>query len=156
MSANAGASERCLRPPVGRVEGMSVRRIPPDEVPRDRSAIEGDGFTATFAAFDASPRQDTWHHHGDHDIVAYLLAGSIDIEAPDDGVIEMRPGDLVHIERRTVHREVYLGHIEMVGFDVGVGPGRIEANEQSAHEPQDNKHATTEGDTEKDITDAFE
>jgi mannose-6-phosphate isomerase-like protein (cupin superfamily) len=135
---------------------MSVRRIPPDEIPRDRSAIEGDGFTATFAAFDASPRQDTWHHHGDHDIVAYLLAGSIDIETPDDGVIEMRPGDLVHIERRTVHREVYLGHIEMVGFDVGVGPGRIEANEQSAHESQDNKHATTEGDTEKDITDAFE
>jgi len=22
-------------------------------------------FTATFASFDASPRQDTWHHHGD-------------------------------------------------------------------------------------------
>jgi hypothetical protein len=39
----------------------------------------------------------------------------------------MRPGDLVHIERQTVHREVYEGHIEMVGFDVGTGPGRIEA-----------------------------
>jgi hypothetical protein len=68
----------------------------------------------------------------------------------------MRPGDLVHIERRTVHREVYLGHIEMVGFDVGAGPGRIEANEETAHESQDSKHATTEDETEKDIANAFE
>jgi len=109
---------------------MSVRRIPPDEVPRDRSAIEGDGFTATFPSFDATAREDTWHHHGDHDVVAYLLTGSIDIETPDDGVVEMRPGDLVHIERQTIHREVYEGHIEMVGFDVGTGPGRIEAVEE--------------------------
>jgi mannose-6-phosphate isomerase-like protein (cupin superfamily) len=129
-------------------------------MPRDRSAIEGDGFTATFAAFDASPRQDTWHHHGDHDIVAYLLVGSINIETPDDGIIEMRPGDLVHIERHTVHREVYQGHIEMVGFDVGVGPGRIEANEEVAHEAQNNKQAVpqddAENETKKDIADAFE
>jgi hypothetical protein len=39
----------------------------------------------------------------------------------------MQPGDLVHIERRTVHREVYDGYTEMVGFSVGSGPGRIEA-----------------------------
>jgi len=139
---------------------MAVRRIPPDEVPHDRSAIEGDGFTATFASFDASPRQDTWHHHGDHDIVAYLLKGSIDIETPDDGTIEMRAGDLVHIERQTVHREVYEGHIEMVGFDVGRGPGRVEANEENPHESQDNTQAVTEEDaeneTKKDIADAFE
>jgi mannose-6-phosphate isomerase-like protein (cupin superfamily) len=139
---------------------MPVRRIPPDEMPHDRASIEGDGFTATFATFDASPRQDTWHHHGDHDIVAYLLAGSINIETPDDGIIEMRPGDLVHIERHTVHREVYLGHIEMVGFDVGVGPGRIEANEETARESQDNKQAVTgedaQNETNKDIADAFE
>jgi len=110
---------------------VSVHRIPPEEVPHDRSAIEGDGFTATFASFDASPRQDNWHHHGDHDIVAYLVTGSIDIETPHDGAIEMRPGDLVHIERGTVHREAYEGHIEMVGFDVGTGPGRIEATEEA-------------------------
>jgi quercetin dioxygenase-like cupin family protein len=106
---------------------MSVRRIAHEDVPRDRSAIEGDGFASTFASFDAPTRQDTWHHHGDHEIVAFLLAGSVDIETPDDGIVEMRPGDLVHIERGTVHREVYRGHIEMVGFDVGNGPGRVEA-----------------------------
>jgi hypothetical protein len=37
----------------------------------------------------------------------------------------------VHIERGTVHREVYEGHIEMVGFDVGTGPGRIDAKEEA-------------------------
>jgi hypothetical protein len=72
----------------------------------------------------------------------------------------MRPGDLVHIERGTIHREVYHGHIELVGFDVGVGPGRIEANEEAAHGSQGSKQAKAEDDeekaTEKDITDAFE
>jgi quercetin dioxygenase-like cupin family protein len=106
---------------------MPIHRIPRDEVPSDRSAVEGEGFTATFASFDASTREDTWHHHGDHDIIAYLLTGSISIETPREGVIQKQPGDLVHIERGTVHREVYDGYIKMVGFSVGSGPGRIEA-----------------------------
>ena len=107
---------------------MVVRRIPRDEVPSDRSAIEGDGFTATFASFDAPEREDTWHHHGEHDIVAFLLSGEISIETPEDGVLDLHPGDLCQIERGTIHREVYRGHIEMVGFTVGEGPGRIEAS----------------------------
>jgi ethanolamine utilization protein EutQ (cupin superfamily) len=78
---------------------MPIHRIPRDEVPRERSAVEGEGFTATFASFDASTREDTWHHHGDHDIIAYLLTGSISIETLGEGVIQMQPGDLVHIER---------------------------------------------------------
>jgi quercetin dioxygenase-like cupin family protein len=138
---------------------MPVRRIPPEEMPRDRSAIEGDGFTATFATFDAPTREDTWHSHGEHDIIAYLLAGSIRIETPDEGVTHLQPGDLVHIERGTVHREIYEGHIQMVGFDVGTGPGRIEANEATAHESHDSKRSTAEdaeNATEKDIADAFE
>jgi quercetin dioxygenase-like cupin family protein len=106
---------------------VPIHCIPRDEVPRDRSAVEGEGFTATFASFDASTRKDTWHHHGDHDIIAYLLTGSIGIGTPGEGVIQMQPGDLVHIERGTVHREVYDGCTEMVGFGVGSGPGRIEA-----------------------------
>jgi quercetin dioxygenase-like cupin family protein len=114
-------------PEIGSLATMPIHRIPRDEVPRDRSAIDEEGFTATFASFDASTRKDTWHHHGDHDIIAYLLAGSISIETPREGVTQMQPGDLVHIERGTVHREVYEGHVEMVGFTVGNGPGRIEA-----------------------------
>jgi quercetin dioxygenase-like cupin family protein len=105
---------------------MAVRRIAKDEVPSDRSAIEGQGFTATFAAFDAPEREDTWHHHGEHDIIAFLLEGAIAVETPEDGTINLRAGDLVHIDRRTVHREIYRGHIEMVGFNVGDGPGRVD------------------------------
>lgn len=87
---------------------------------RDRST----GFTATSASFDAPDREDTWHHHGEHDIVAFLIAGNIAVERPNEDAVMLQPGDLVHIERGTIHKEVYRGHIEMVGFNVGNGPGR--------------------------------
>ena len=105
---------------------MAVRRIPKGEVPTDRSAIEGQGFAATFASFDAPTREDTWHHHGEHDIIAFLLEGAIAVETLEDGTVDLGAGDLVHIERGTVHREIYRGHIEMVGFNVGDGPGRVD------------------------------
>ena len=107
---------------------MAVKRIAKEDVPTDRSAIEGQGFTATFASFDAPDREDTWHHHGEHDIVAFLMAGSITVERPNEDAVLLQPGDLVHIERGTIHKEVYRGHIEMVGFNVGDGPGRVEAS----------------------------
>jgi quercetin dioxygenase-like cupin family protein len=108
---------------------MPVRRIPPSEIPHARSAVEGDGFTATVASFDASGREDVWHHHGDHDIIAYVIEGQIRIEtrsADGSETLQLEPGDLVHIERGTIHREVYEGHIGLVGFDVGSGPGRVD------------------------------
>jgi hypothetical protein len=58
---------------------MAVRRIAREDVPTDRS-IEGQRFAATFASFEALDREDTWHHHGEHDIVAFLIAGSITVE----------------------------------------------------------------------------
>lgn len=108
---------------------MAVRRIPPSEIPHDRSAVEGDGFTATVAMFDASSREDVWHHHGDHDIIDYVIEGRIRIETQSvDGIetLQLEAGDLVHIERGTIHREAYEGHIGLVGFDVGTGPGLVD------------------------------
>ena len=108
---------------------MGVRRIASDEMPTDRSAIEGDGFTATVASFDAPAQEDSWHHHGDHDIIAFILEGRIRIETTtgDTGeVMELGPSDLVHIERGTIHREAYLGRIRLVGFNVGSGVGRVD------------------------------
>jgi quercetin dioxygenase-like cupin family protein len=106
---------------------MAVRRIQPSEIPHDRSAIEGDGFTATVAWFDPPTRVDTWHHHGGHDIIAYVIEGHIRVETADENeAVQLGAGDLVHIERGTVHREAYEGHIGLVGFDVGTGPGRID------------------------------
>jgi quercetin dioxygenase-like cupin family protein len=110
---------------------VGVRRFSKSDVPVDRAAIDGRGFSATFASFDAPERKDTWHHHGEHDVVAYLLSGGIIVETPDDAAEELQPGDLVHIERGTIHREIYRGHVEMVGFTVGNGPGRIEASDNS-------------------------
>jgi hypothetical protein len=50
-------------------------------------------------------------------------------EIPHDR-IRMRPRDLVHIERGTVHPKSYESHIEIVGSDMGTGPGRIEVGDE--------------------------
>jgi uncharacterized RmlC-like cupin family protein len=45
-----------------------------------------------------------WHHHGDHDTVAYVVRGVFRVETAD-GVVAGDPGDFVHIPPHTVHRE---------------------------------------------------
>jgi len=45
-----------------------------------------------------------WHHHGDHDTVAYVVRGEFRVETAH-GVVENHPGDFVHIPAHTVHRE---------------------------------------------------
>lgn len=45
-----------------------------------------------------------WHHHGDHDSVAYVVRGAFRVETAD-GVVDGRPGDFLHIPAHTVHRE---------------------------------------------------
>jgi quercetin dioxygenase-like cupin family protein len=110
---------------------MAVTHIRSDDMPDDRSAIEGGTFTATVGRF--SPVSDdpgAWHHHGDHHIVAYLISGDVRIESGPGGltVTQPGPGDLVHIEPRTVHRERYAGDVAIVGFSVGAGVGRIDVD----------------------------
>ena len=48
-----------------------------------------------------------WHHHGEHDTIAYVVQGAFRLESGPDGldVTDARPGDFVHIPARTVHRE---------------------------------------------------
>jgi uncharacterized RmlC-like cupin family protein len=45
-----------------------------------------------------------WHHHGDHDTIAYVVSGGFRVETAT-GVVEGNPGDFVHVPARTVHRE---------------------------------------------------
>ena len=45
-----------------------------------------------------------WHHHGDHDTVAYVVSGAFRVETRD-GVVQGDPGDFVHVPAHTVHRE---------------------------------------------------
>ncbi|MGH2499657.1 MAG: cupin domain-containing protein, partial [Candidatus Limnocylindria bacterium] len=48
-----------------------------------------------------------WHHHGEHDTVIYVLAGTIGLEYGRRGerAITANAGDFVHLPPRTVHRE---------------------------------------------------
>jgi quercetin dioxygenase-like cupin family protein len=108
---------------------MSVRNIASSEIPTDRSAIEGEGFTATVATFEAPPGgPGGWHHHGENHVIGYLISGTARIEWGHDGtlVTDPAPGDLIHIEPGTIHRETYEGHVALAGFTVGTGPGRVD------------------------------
>jgi quercetin dioxygenase-like cupin family protein len=108
---------------------MGIEHIPSSDMPSDRSAIDADGVTSTVARFEApAGPPGAWHHHGDHHVIAYLISGKVRIESGPDGsvITDPSPGDLVHIEPGTVHRESYEGHVEIVGFTVGSGPGRVD------------------------------
>ena len=45
-----------------------------------------------------------WHHHGEHDTVAYVVRGLFLVET-GEGVVEAGPGEFVHIPPHVVHRE---------------------------------------------------
>src|SRR5438067_1997887 len=108
---------------------MGVKHVPSSDMPTDRSAIEGDGFTATVVRFDApSGLPGGWHTHGEQHVIAYVINGKLRIEWGPEGAVvtDPSPGDLVHIEPRTVHRETYEGRVELVGFSIGAGPGRVD------------------------------
>ena len=69
---------------------------------------------ATVSGFDAATRSGRvltdqgatsgWHHHGEHDTVAYVVAGVFAVETAE-GLVEAAPGDFVHIPPHLVHRE---------------------------------------------------
>jgi len=108
---------------------MAVKRFRGADQPTNRSIVEGHRFTVTVVRFDAgSGRAGQWHHHGEHHLVAYIVAGTMQVESGPGGsvVSHLEPGDLVHIEPHTVHRERYQGHIELVGFSSGSGLGRVD------------------------------
>ena len=45
-----------------------------------------------------------WHHHGEHDTIAYVVRGALLVETATD-VVQGGPGDFVHVPAHTVHRE---------------------------------------------------
>lgn len=108
---------------------MGIRHVRSSDMPTDRSAIDEPGFTSTVSRVSDPPSgPGGWHHHGDHHVIAYLISGRIRIESGPGGeeVVELEPGDLVHIGAGTVHRETYHGAFASVGFTVGAGQGRID------------------------------
>jgi len=69
-----------------------------------------------------------WHHHGEHDTVAYVVRGAFRVETAD-GVVQGDPGDFVHVPARTVHRETNPTDetAEVVIVRRGTGPVVVEA-----------------------------
>jgi quercetin dioxygenase-like cupin family protein len=116
---------------------MGVHPMIATEMPHDRSAIDTGGFTTTVGEFDAPEGHGNWHHHGDHHIVAYIVSGDVRVESSPDGnvVTEAGPGDLVHIEPGTIHRETYSGKMKLVGFGIGSGPGVVKVDGPDASSP---------------------
>ena len=108
---------------------MGVRHVGSTDIPNDRSAIEGDGFAVAVTRFDPPKGWGGWHHHGDHHVVAYVMAGTIRVESGPAGSVltEASAGDLVHIEPGTVHREDYgTEAVFSLGLYLGSGPGRVD------------------------------
>jgi quercetin dioxygenase-like cupin family protein len=110
---------------------MAVHHVPASAIPDDRAAIEGDGFTASVVRFEPRAEEGPWHHHGDHHVVGYVLAGTVRVHSGPDGsaVAEASAGDLLYVEPGTVHRETYgPEEVGIVGFYLGSGPGLVDVD----------------------------
>jgi uncharacterized RmlC-like cupin family protein len=116
---------------------MVVEHVPKYAIPNDRAAIERDGFTVAVSRFDPPAGVGGWHHHAAHHVVAYVLAGTVQVESGARGsdITRAGAGDLVYVAPGTVHRESY-GEEEfaVVGFYFGSGPGRVDVEEPGGTE----------------------
>lgn len=68
-----------------------------------------------------------WHHHGDHDVYAYVVSGAVRMETKTDQGVEavaVNPGDFLHVPAHTLHREVNPSgeESEVILFLTGTGP----------------------------------
>ena len=76
-----------------------------------------------------------WHHHGEHDTVAYVVRGAFRVETAA-GVVQGDPGDFVHVPAHTVHRETNptAEPSEVVIVRRGTGPVVVDAEPPTAQE----------------------
>lgn len=67
-----------------------------------------------------------WHHHGSMELYAFLVSGRLRLEYGPKGkeVVELKPGDFIHIPPGLVHRDVNPeADKELVIVNVLVGKG---------------------------------
>jgi hypothetical protein len=110
---------------------VGVMHVSKSEIPNDASAIEREGFAVAVQRGEPPVGWGAWHHHGDHHVVAYVLTGTVHVDAGTfgNGIIQASAGDLAHIEPETIHRERYgQGELATVGFYSGSGPGRVDVD----------------------------
>ncbi len=71
-----------------------------------------------------------WHHHGEHDSYIYVASGRLRFESGHSGkdAVEAGPGDVVHVPKGVVHRELTSGDSGATLFIVRVGAGEVSVN----------------------------
>jgi uncharacterized RmlC-like cupin family protein len=71
-----------------------------------------------------------WHHHGDWETIAYVIAGAVRLEFGPGGrdVVEGRPGDYLFIPKGEVHRESNPTEGEQALVIVRMGGGQVVFN----------------------------
>lgn len=71
-----------------------------------------------------------WHHHGDYESWIYVLSGLARMEFGSGGrqVAICHPGDLIHVPRGVVHREITEGDGPVAAVLFRVGSGEVTFN----------------------------
>jgi uncharacterized RmlC-like cupin family protein len=107
-------------------------RRPPEQVTpgmQREEAFAGDG--TWVGVFRSDPGVDTgWHHHGAYESWIYVLAGTARMEFGPGGSewLEGLPGDLIHVAKGVVHREIASGDVSTEGVLFRVGSGQVTFN----------------------------
>jgi len=65
-------------------------------------------------------RFSSWHHHGAHDSVIYVVSGQVQLECGPGGktMLRARPGDCIYVPPGEIHRE---GNDGLEGSEIVVG-----------------------------------
>jgi uncharacterized RmlC-like cupin family protein len=107
---------------------------PTDGVVREEAIVVGDLWSGR--ALTEPGVASGWHHHGEHDTIAYVVRGALRVETATD-VVQGGPGDFVHVPAHTVHRESNptTETSDVVVIRRGTGPVVINVNDPSGVTP---------------------
>jgi uncharacterized RmlC-like cupin family protein len=78
----------------------------------------------------AAGRSSSWHHHGTHESVIYVITGQVNVECGPGGrtKFQARPGDCVYLPPGEIHREGNEGLEESEIVVVRSGTGELVVN----------------------------
>lgn len=92
-------------------------------------AVHSEGMWAGFARTEAG-RSSSWHHHGTHESVIYVLSGQVLLECGPGGTTKFhaRAGDCIYVPAGEIHREGNDGLEESEIIVVRSGSGELVVN----------------------------
>jgi uncharacterized RmlC-like cupin family protein len=92
-------------------------------------AVQTPGIWAGVVRTDAG-RSSSWHHHGDHESVIFVVSGKVRLEYGPGGTkaLHARTGDYLYLPPREIHREGNDGDEESEIVVVRSGTGELVVN----------------------------